>query len=205
MSPKLGRLAPLAGVLFLVLMALVFFAFPQTPDPDASPAKVLAFWHDHRTSQLWAAWVAGLASVALIWFGASLREMIEGADGGRRLGGLALVGAAIAGLGGLLFSGIGFTAADTAGKVPAEVTLTLNVMNNELFMPLAGGLVVMLAATALASLYWGVLPKWFGWITLVLAVVILTPWGFFGFLATVLWVGIVGGWLYVKDSRAAAG
>jgi len=199
MSPKLEKFAPLSGVVFLILMAVVILALSNdSPDLDDSAGRILAYWRDHKNQQLVAGLLGGLASIALIWFGGSLRKAIDGVGGGSRLGGLALVGAAVAGAGGLLISNMAFVTADSIGKVPAEATLTLNALCAELFLPLTGGMFVMLAATALATLYWGILPKWFGWVTAVIALVMLTPVGFIGFLATILWAGVVGVWLFVR-------
>jgi hypothetical protein len=200
MSLKLARFAPLSGVVFLVLIAVVLFAFPESPDPDASTVRVVAYWHDHRTALLWQQLIGALAAVALIWFGGSLREAIHKAEGGGRLGALALAGATVAGIGGLLFSGIALAAADTVGEVPAEVTQTLSVLENDLFFPFTGGLFVMMIAAALASLYWGVLPKWLGWVAVVIAIAAFTPWtGFWAFVAFFLWVGVVGVWLFARQ------
>ena len=62
-------LAPLTGVLFVVLAVVAFIISGETPDTDDSPQKILDFYLDNDTSQLWAgavlaAWT--LAGVALL-------------------------------------------------------------------------------------------------------------------------------------------
>jgi len=60
----------------------------------------------------------------------------------------------------------------------------------------------VLAASASAIRHGG-LPKWLGWVGIVIGIAVFTPAGFFGFLAGGLWVLIAS--LLLTRARSAAG
>jgi hypothetical protein len=201
MATRVERLAPLTGPAFLILVAATFGVSGDTPSSDDSTAKIVLFWQDNDTQQITTAFLGGLAALLLVWFAGSLRRAISRAEGGDgRLAAVAFAGAAIAAVGLLIFSGLTFAAADTAGDVPPTVTHTLTVLNNTLFFPLTGGFALLLLASGVAFLRTRVLPSWLGWISIVIGILILTPLGFFALLATVLWVGALGVVLYLRDA-----
>jgi hypothetical protein len=50
MSDRLSRLAPLTGVIFAVLIVVAIISSGgETPDANASPAKVIAYYGTHRS------------------------------------------------------------------------------------------------------------------------------------------------------------
>jgi hypothetical protein len=59
------------------------------------------------------------------------------------------------------------------------------------FLPIALGTTVMLLATGISVVTHGALPKWLGWIAIVLGVISVTPIGFVAFLGSAIWVLIV--------------
>jgi hypothetical protein len=204
MATRVERLAPLAGLAFVILIGATFGVSGETPSSDDSTAKIVSFWRENDTQQITAAFLGGIAALFLVWFAGSLRRTISRGEGGDgRLASIAFAGAAIAAVGVLLFSGLTYAAADTAGDVPPGVTHTLTVLNNTLFFPLTGGFALLLLASGVAFLRTRVLPQWLGWLSIVIGVLILTPVGFFALLATVLWVGALGIVLYLRDTDDA--
>jgi hypothetical protein len=200
MAVRLERLAPLTGVGFLILLVVSFLIAGSTPDIDDTTAQIVAFWRDNEGQQLTSAWFGGVAALFLLWFGGSLRRAISRAEGGDgRLAALSFGGAITATVGLLLLTSMTFAVADTADQVPPEVVHTLNVLTYDVFMPLAGGAVVLLAAAGLAIIRTAMLPSWLGWVAFVIAAVILTPLGFFGLLAFVLWIGTASILLYLRE------
>jgi len=200
MAVRLERLAPLTGVGFFILIIVSFVIAGSTPDIDDSTAEIVAFWRNNSGQQLTSAWFGGTAALFLLWFGGSLRRAIARAeDGDGRLAALSFGGAITATVGLLLLSTMTFAVADTADHVPPEVVHTLNVLTYDVFMPLAGGAVVLLAAAGLAFIRTAVLPQWLGWVAFVIAAVILTPLGFFGLLAFLLWIAGVSILLYLRE------
>ncbi|WP_018349843.1 hypothetical protein [Longispora albida] len=196
---RIARLAPLAGVVFAVLVYVAFFVSGDTAGVDDPPEEIVRFWTEERTSQLTGSYLVGLGALALVWFAGSLRHTVSRAEGGDgRLAAIAFAGALIMATALLLLASLAYAAADTAGKVTPEATQVLTVLGNELFYMLVGGGFLLLAASGLAILYTRVLPLWLGWVTLVLAASMLTPVAWIGFLLTMLWAAGVGVVLFIR-------
>lgn len=202
----LERLAPLTGIVFVVLIVISFIVGGEPPDSDDSTEEVVRFWTENDGEQVASAAIAGWAAVFLVWFGGSVRAALRRAEGEpARLSAIAFGGFLVLALGILAFSGFQFAAGETAGDVPDEVTQTLSVLNSDFFIPLAAGNVIALLATGIATVRYGALPRWLGWVAIVLGIVSLTPVGFFAFIAAGLWVLIVSVLLTGVDRTSPAG
>ena len=58
---KFPRFAPLTGAIFVVLLVIGFIPLGgNTPDTDASAAKIISFYNDHQTKEI-------LAIVVVSW------------------------------------------------------------------------------------------------------------------------------------------
>jgi hypothetical protein len=204
----LERLAPLAGVGFVVVLLSVFFVFGNNePSATDSTQTVVNYWHAHHSREMAGGLVGILAVILLVWFAGSVRERLAAAEGGQgRLASISFAGFILFAVGGTIFSGLEFALGDVATKVPDGVVQTLSVMESDLFAPVAAGAILALFATGIASLRYGVLPAWLAWLGFVIGVVTFTPAGFFGFLAFLVWVLITSVMLYTsQDQEAAAG
>ena len=104
----------------------------------------------------------------------------------------------------LIFAGISFTLGDTVDTLDPTGVHVLSVLNEDFFMPLAGGTCAMLFAAGLSVLRTGALPRWLGWAALVIAVASVTPAGFFAYLASLLWVLVTGIVLATRDAAPMA-
>lgn len=173
---RLKQAAPLTGLAFLALLVSSFLVGGSPPDAGDSTQEVLRFWRDHDDAQIAASLLAGFAAVLLVWFGAVVRTRLRGAEGepghlaATAFGGFLLIAA-----GGLALAGFQFTAADTVGDVPATVTQTLAVLNRDFFFLLDGGVLVAVFATAAATLRSAALPRWFGYLSVAVGLIFLTP------------------------------
>jgi hypothetical protein len=182
-------LAPLTGVLFVLLAILAFIISGETPDTDDSPQKILDFYVDNDTSQLWAGAVLAWSAVPLMFFLGVLRSTLRAAEGPiGRLSAVTFGGGIVLVFGALSFAGFTFTLGDVAddGLTP-QAAQALNALNSDFFFPVAVGVATLLIATGIASLGSRVLPAWLAWAALVIGIVALTPLGFFAFLAFLLW------------------
>ena len=200
---RLERFAPLTGLAFFVLALAGFIVGGESPDVDASTAKVVEFWKDNDVENVIGALLGALASFSLIWFGASLRSAIlriEGEPG--RLGLLAFAGALCAGIGGAIDCALQFAAADSADELPAESIQTLNALYSDFFLPFTVGFAILLLAIGLASLRGGFLPRWLGWILSFIWILFFSPAGFFLFLATLLFIGVLSVVLFRRQESA---
>jgi hypothetical protein len=205
---RVERLAPLAGLLAAGLIFAEFVVAGTTPTLTDSPQDVVSYFRDNGTQQEIASGLFGLAAVALIWFGATLRETLQTASGrSDALGSLASTATAVIGVWLSVLASLGLAAAHSVGKVPASVTQTLNVQNSEdVFVPFAVGATILLLATATAVLRDGPLPRWSGWLSLALGILALVALivgalaspgvGFLGFLSLILWTPVVSILIY---------
>jgi hypothetical protein len=183
-------LAPLTGLLFVVLAVAAFIIGGETPDTDDSPQKILDFYVDNDASQQWAAALLAWSMVPFLFFLGVLRSTLHAAEGAiARLSAVAFGGGIVLTVGALSFAGFGFTLGDVAddGLTP-QAAQALNALNSDFFFPVAVGTATLLIATGIASLVSRALPAWLAWAALVIGIVSLTPAGFFAFLAFLLWI-----------------
>ncbi|MEA2472967.1 MAG: hypothetical protein QOE06_882 [Thermoleophilaceae bacterium] len=203
----LARFAPLTGVLFTALAVTAFaIGDSNAPDNNSSPAKQLHYWTTHDSKHIAAAIIASYAALMLLWFAGSLREAIARTEPqGSRLASLAFGGAVVFATGLLVDNALEFAVADTAGDLTPQATQALAVTFNEFFLPLAIGNALFLLAAGLASVRYRALPRWLGWIAIVLGVVSLTPVGWVAFLLGLLWIGVAGVVLFIRRGPVGAG
>jgi hypothetical protein len=83
-------------------------------------------------------------------------------------------------------------------------TQVLNVLDNTDFIPVAAGVGVLVLAAGLSAVRHGGLPRWLGWIGVVVGILAFTPAGFFAFLASGIWIAVVGIALTQARRSAAA-
>ena len=202
----LARFAPLSGVLFVVIGVIAAIVSGESPAADDSTEEVIEFWTENDNENQFGAALAALAAAFLVWFAGSLRVTLRGGEGEPgRLAAVAFAGFLTLAIGIAAFAGFAFAAADTAGDVPPEVTQTLSVLNSDFFFIVAMGTLVAFAATAVAILRHGALPRWLGYLAAVIAVVSITPAGFFAFLAGLIWILIASVLMYQAGPPATAG
>ena len=141
-----------------------------------------------------------------MWFAASLREVIARAEAGRgRLASISFAGAVIVAAGIAVSGAIQFAAADRVKDVSPGVTQTIHVIYEDFWFPFAVGFGLFALAAGLAAVRHGAFDKRLGWIAVVLGVLCISPLGLFGFLGTVVWIGIAGVVLYRKTDPVGSG
>jgi hypothetical protein len=188
------RLAPLSGIAFVVLLIIGFFVVSgNTPDIDDSGASVVTYYADHQGQEIGAAVIVAIASVFLAIFTASLRERLRSAGEGNELWAtLALIGGATAVAGFLVAVGVHFALIDGGDKhISADAMVALNAIDNDNFFSFTMPLAIMLLGAAGATLTAGALPKWLGWVAVILAILFFTPIGFLAFGLSGIWIVIV--------------
>src|ERR1700684_1209006 len=98
MSAWLSKWAPLSGTVAGVLVAIAFFASPNSPGDDASGAQVIAWYNSHHTSDFVFDLIGGLAVLFLMFFAVALARQVRTGDRWLAYGALA----------GAVFGGVGF-------------------------------------------------------------------------------------------------
>jgi hypothetical protein len=198
-SSRWERFAPLTGVVFFVLIVISFALSGDTPDTNTSTADTVSYWSSHDSSQIASAIVGTFAVIFFIWFAAILRSALLRAEGGDgRLSLIAFSGMLLIGFSGAIASALSFTVADTVNDVPAEVTQTLSVLSSDFFFPFLAGIALFMLATGICVIRHGGLPRWLGWVAIVIAIVSVTPIGFAGFLAVFVWTLVASIVLYLR-------
>jgi hypothetical protein len=189
MADKWAKRAPLTGIVAVAFFIVAFIVGGETPDFDASSKDVLSFYDD-QTAQVIASIALLYGAVLLVFFAGVLRSAFREAGA---LSSLVLIGGALQALGAAIFAGLNFTLTDLANsdhlsRIDPGAVQSLNALNGDFFFPLVLGTALFLISSGLAVFATGALPRWMGWVALVLGIVALTPGGFFAFLASGLWI-----------------
>jgi hypothetical protein len=198
---RLARFAPLAGVVFFVLVLVaVFVNSSDTPSVGSSGGKVFAYYKAHNDNIEVADFLGVLAAVFVLWFSASLRSAVWRAEAGSgRLASLVLAGGVLTAGGMWTVFGLDFAVAEASKKVGPAVLLPLHALNDNFFFPLAGGVGVLMLASGFAVIRTVALPVWLGWVALVLGIVTFTPAGFVGVLGATIWILIASVILFLRQ------
>ena len=175
-SSRWERFAPLTGVVFFVLLAITLALSNDTPDTDSSTADTVSYWSAHDSRLIASAILGTFAVIFFIWFGGKPPKRADASRGRRR----APVHARIRRNAHDRHHRSDrqcpqFTAADTVNDVPATVTQTLSVLNEDFFFPFLAGIAVFMFATGICVLRHGGLPRWLAWAAIVIGVVTVTP------------------------------
>ena len=205
MGKRNNGLVALTGAAFVVLVIVAFVVGGEPPTASEDSAQeVVDFYVDNETEQMVGAVLAGLAGTLFVFFGAYLRRLLRAAEGERGMLSAATFAGAIIFATGLAVDGtITFALTDTAGDIDPAATQALSALWNNDFLPLAMGLQIFLLGLGLSVLSSAALPKWVGWIAIVLGVLTVTPVGFFALLAAGLLVLVLSVMLTMR-ARAVA-
>ena len=197
------RLAPLTGVVSVAIIVAVFAIGGNTPEGEDGAAKVQAFYIKHHDKHAALAFILALAVPFLLFFVSSLRSDLRRAGGTGQLANAAFAGGVLAAVGFGILASVHLALAESAAHARTiGTTQTLNVLDSNDFIPAVAGIALLVFAAGASAIRHGGLPKWLGWVGIVIGVVAFTPAGFFAFLAGGLWVLIVS--LLLTRARSAA-
>jgi hypothetical protein len=192
MPGRWERLAPITGLVAVVLIAAAFIVGGEPPDVDAPAGEIVSYYEGNDTETGIGSTLLALGAAFFVFFTTLLVGALRRPDDrGYSLGAGVLAGGVMMAVGMLIFAGIGLTLSDVGADLEPAAAQTLNALSMDMFFPVAGGTVVFSWCASLAILRNGGLPRWLGWIALVIAIAAVTPAGFFAFLAIGLWTLIV--------------
>ena len=196
-------LAPLTGIVFVALGIAAFALQGEPPSADDEVEEIVSFYVDDKDKIEVGAALATLAAGFLVFFAGYLRKVLRAAEGeGGALSLIAFAGAVVLAVGIAIDATIIFALAEAAEDVDPVAVQSLQALWDNDFFPLALGTLLFLFAAGLSVVRHGALPKWLGWVAIVLAVVAVTPVGFAAFLGTVIWILIVSVMLALRGRRA---
>jgi hypothetical protein len=197
MPVRLSRLAPLSGVIFAVVLVVGIFVSGETPDGNASPAKVISYYGAHRSDIEASAVVFVFSFLFLVLFAGSLRSYLRRAAAAEGLAAIVLAGAVLMAAGATTGSAVEYGLAHHLSRVGPATAQTMNLLSNELFLPVIVGAFLFAVPSGLAILLGGRLPRWLGWVAIVLGIAVLIPPASFpALLVFVIWSVIVGILIY---------
>ena len=176
MSDRLSRLAPLTGVLFAVLAVVGIFTGGETPAAKDPPAKIVAYYATHESEVKTSALLFALAFLVLVLFAASLRSYLRRTPVAEGPSALVLAGSVLMAAGALISSGVEFGLANEIHHLEPQSVQTLDFITEEVaFLPVVGGAFLLTLGSGLAILRGARLPKWLGWVAIVLGIAALIP------------------------------
>jgi hypothetical protein len=166
--------------------------------------QVINHYNDHKSGHLVGDLSAGVAVVFFLFFITSLRSYFKDKEGADGLSMAALVGGIFIGMGGAIFTSLDVALIDARHHITTQAAQALSVLNNDFFFPFEIGLIVFGLSVGLTIIASGALPKWLGWVMIVIGVVAFTPVGFFGFFIVLIWSVIVAILIYRRSGTPAA-
>jgi hypothetical protein len=203
MSDRLGRLAPLTGVLFAVVVVVAAFTGGETPNANASAAKVILYYHAHRSKIETSSLLLAIAFLIFVFFAGVLRSYLRRTPAVEGVATIMLTGGAIMTVGAALGGGIEFGLAHNINDLSPAAAQAVNVISNEIFIPLLAGTFVFSIASGIAILRGAALPKWLGWVAIVMGIAALIPPAFFPMLIVfVIWSAVVSILVYQRGDTA---
>jgi hypothetical protein len=190
-------LAPLTGIVAVLLFligALVHDVIGDTPVAD-DPSSTFASYYQDEDGTIWGASIfISLGIVFFFWFLGTLRAALHEAEGGvGRLaatayaGGIATAVLILAAFGTQVSAAILVSERDV--PIDPEVAVAFWWIGDGMFVSAFYATAVLLAASGLVFSRRDLVPRWFAWVTLVLALILLVPWiNWAAFFAFAIWV-----------------
>jgi hypothetical protein len=188
MIARVDRLGPLAGIVAIALFVLgvVMIESANPPGEKASPAEYLAYYQNEDRSILWGGVVFQLGAVFFLWFLGVLRARLVAAEGLlARLSATAFAGGIVAVTCALLLPAADMSGALSKDELTPDAAVVFNNFSDTFFLGAEFGAAVLVAAAGLVILGTRALPRWLGWVSLVLALVLL--------IAPIGWAGLIFG------------
>lgn len=202
-----GRWASWTGVVFGVLLFLGVMVGGSTPDSDASPQKVAAFYTSHHSGQQASVFLIAYALIFGLFFAGALRSYLRARASSDGLIAVGFAGMAVLAASAAVLAGVNFGATDVPTKISPDALQALNVLQNDVFFGLLVGTCVFLIGNGLAIVRSAAaaLPAWLGWVAAALGVLAVTPIGWIVLLfALPLWSVIVSVLMFVRQAAPAS-
>jgi hypothetical protein len=203
-----GRLLPLGGAVFVLLVVLAFAGFSgDTPGVEDSAATVNAFYDSHHVQEIISSLLIAAAAPFLVVFGTSLASAVWSSDGARRpiWHAVLVAGSALAAAGWLVAAVVHFTLTDAANQkgMDGGALQALNALDADTWVIFNSGMGVLLLGAGGSLLARTVHPV-LGWFAIVIGILLFIPFAdFFALIASGLWIIVTSVQLYRKGAAFA--
>lgn len=169
-SASAGPLAVALWILGLVVTNETADKIPHHP----TDAQLLAWIQGNTNSILSGGWLFMLGCVAFLWFAAVLRSRLVAAEGGNAtFATMAFAGAVAATVFGMLNAAGDVGSAIDKNSISAATAGTLHNASNAFFVCAELALVPFFLGTAIVALHARVLPRWWSWLAILIAIVLV--------------------------------
>jgi hypothetical protein len=197
-------LLPLTGVGFVLLGIVSFIVGGEPKSADQPVREIVDYYLDKDSIQV-AAFIGVAATLLLVFFGAYLRRVLRAAaPEGEILSLVSFLGLVVVAVGIAIDTTILIALSEAADDIDPVAVQSLQALWDNDFVPLVLGVLMFLWATGLAVIRTGALPKWLGWVMVVLGVVGLTPIGFVAAIGAAILVLVLSILLSVRARSATA-
>ncbi|MGI8631065.1 MAG: hypothetical protein ACR2NA_00730 [Solirubrobacterales bacterium] len=182
---RLARWAPLTGVIAVVLFVVAILVSGESPDTDVKNAQAIVDFFSEDKQDVSGVLLA-YSGLFIVAFGIALVRVL-GLAGTPALGVGALAGTLLmaVAIGGFATQQIEL--ADLAGTIEPETFRAMYGAPTNFIALLVGG-AILVWSFGFAALASPLLPSWLGWVSIPLALVLVTPLGFFVSLVLALWI-----------------
>lgn len=188
MRQKPERWAVYTGVLAVLLwiVGIVVQESGNIPGEGAADAAYLTHVNDDANTILTGGWIFMIGCLAFLVFAIVLRDRLAEAEGGSRLfTNIAYLGAVAVGAFGLLLPGPEIAAAISADDISASTAAALSNLSDGFFVAAELAAVLLMLGTGMVALRSALLPKWWAWVSFLLAVVLV--------IGPIGWAGLIFG------------
>lgn len=187
------KVSPLSGV---VAVALVVYGFALMKPMDyfPTPERAAEIFNQNPGQLYRGALVGGFYGVVfLFWFASVVfKSLSRRIDGDSFIPALALVGGIILAVGIMTANGIFWVAAARVRRTgemrPETAVIYYDLIQIFLSNVITIGLTMLIGATGLGSLQSHLFPAWLGWISLILAIGLLTPFHYIFEVLGLIWI-----------------
>jgi hypothetical protein len=196
-------LVPLTGVGFVVLGIVSFIVAGEPKSADEPVREIVNYYVDNKDSIEVGAFIGVAAILLLVFFGAYLRQVLRAAaPEGEILSLVSFLGLVVVAVGFAIDTTILIALSEAADDINPVAVQSLQALWDNDFVPLVLGVLMFLWATGLAVIRTGALPKWLGWVMVVLGVLGLTPIGFVAAIGAAILVLVLSILLSVRARSA---
>ena len=175
---KASRLAPLSGAGAVALSLAALIAAGNGPNVHAPTAKIVSFYARHGTAQTVSGVLLSLGALLFLAFTVQVVGVLRGTRANyTAASALSLAGGVVLVVGLTILAGVAVATDDASGHVAGSTLQTLNVFYNDavfVFLITIGVCAFSLGAAG-AVLGGAALPRWLGWLALLVAIVAAIP------------------------------
>jgi hypothetical protein len=190
-------------VLFVALTVVGATSAGNTPSSNASGAHVIAFYEAHQHSQKASSLLFVFAGLFFVFFAGALHGYLRRTPAAATASAVVIAGAVLLAVGLSVIAGTTYALADVPRHLSGAAAQALNVLSNDLFYTLLVGGCVFGIASGVAILCSAALPKWLGWVAIVIGIAMATPIFWISAIVLFIWVLIVSALIYLRGGSVS--